>query len=121
MQKLFTYIRTSTPQGSVLLGNLDPVLYLNTGRKAVRGFIPDGFGLFYAAKQAGVTPDQISTAILREQVDYVVLTPDRGLAESASFHSAVQALERGGVLQPVAIPGMAIPGVPTEYRLLQVH
>ncbi len=116
MQKLFAYIRASTPPSSVLLGELDPVLYLNTGRKAVRGFVPDGFGLFYAAKQAGVTPDQISTAILRDQVDYVVLTPDRGLAESASFHSAVQALERGGVLQPVAIPGIS-----GEYRLLQVH
>jgi hypothetical protein len=116
MQKLFDYIRASTPQSSVLLGDLDPVFYLNTGRKTVRGFTPDGFGLFYAMKETGVSPDQISNAILRDQVDYVVVTPDRGLADSASFHSSVQALERGGVLQPVAIPGIL-----PEYRLLQVH
>jgi len=116
MQKLFAYIRNNTPSSSVVLSELDPVFYLNTRRKAVRGFTPDGFGLFYAMKETGVSPDQISNAILRDQVDYVVVTPDRGLAGSASFHSSVQALERGGVLQPVAIPGIS-----PEYRLLQVH
>ncbi|HWE50842.1 MAG TPA: glycosyltransferase family 39 protein [Bryobacteraceae bacterium] len=116
MQKLFGFIRENTTQQSVLLGDLDPVLYLNTGRKAVRGFRADGFGLYYAMKEAGVTPDEISSAILRDQVDYVVLTPDRGFAESPSFHASVQALERGGVLQPVPIPGIS-----PEYRLLKVH
>lgn len=116
MQKLFGYIRTGTPQTSVVLSDADSLLYLNTGRKTVRGFEPDDFGLFYAMREAGVTPDQISKAIVRDQVDYVVVTPERDFAESPSFHAAVRALERGGVLQPVAIPGIA-----AEYRVLRVQ
>jgi hypothetical protein len=116
MQKLFSYIRANTLPTSVLVGNLDPVLYLNTGRRAIRGFAPDAFGLVYAERQQGITPDQVSGAILHEQADYVVLMPDRGFVEAPSFHSSVEALERGGRLQPVAIPGLS-----AEYRLLRVQ
>ena len=35
----------------------------------------------------------------------LALTPDRDLPESASYHKAVAALERGGVLEPVSVPG----------------
>jgi len=115
MQKLFGFIRANTSRDSILLANMDPVFYLNTGRKAVRGFAPSGFTLFYAQRQSAVTPDQLSSAITRSRVNYVVLTPDRGLPESPSFHKSVQALERGGVLEPVGIPGLA-----ADYRLLHV-
>ncbi|HVW84301.1 MAG TPA: glycosyltransferase 87 family protein, partial [Bryobacteraceae bacterium] len=40
MGKLFTYIREQTPADAVICANLDPVFYLNTGRKAIRGFSP---------------------------------------------------------------------------------
>ena len=116
MKRLFSYIRANTPATSILVGNLDPVLFLNTGRKAVRGFAPNAFGLLYAERQQGITPDQVSGAILREQADYVVVTPDRDFVEAPSFHSSVQALERGGRLQPVPIPGLS-----PDYRLLRVQ
>ena len=115
MQKLFGFIRTNTAPNSILLANPDSVFYLNTGRKSIRGFDPNGFDLFYAARQSAITPDRLSNAILRDQVSYVVLTPDRGLAESASFHKSVEALERGGVLEPVSIPGGS-----RDYLLLRV-
>ncbi len=115
MRKLFGFIRENTPENSVLLANLDPVFYLNTGRRTVRGFAPNGFDLYYAPRQTAVTPDRLSHAILAARVNYVVLTPDRGLAESASFHKSVEALERGGVLAPVSLPGES-----RDYRLLQV-
>jgi hypothetical protein len=115
MRKLFTYIRANLPEDTILLANLDPLLFLNTGRKAVRGFAPDGYSLYYAQRQEGVTPDQLSAAIVASQVNYIVLTPDRDFAESASFHRSVAALERGGVLEPVVTPGL-----PPDYRLLRV-
>jgi len=115
MQRLFVFIRANTPPDSVLLANLDGVFFLNTGRKAVRGFMPDGFDLFYSARQSAATPDQLSNAITREQISYVVLTPDLGMAESASFHKSVEALERGGIVEPVGIPGES-----RDYRLFQV-
>ncbi len=115
MRKLFAFIRANLPNDSILLANLDPVFYLNTGRKAVHGFTPDGYSLYYAQRQEGVTPDRLSAAIAESQVNYVVLTPDADFAVSASFHRSVAALERGGALEPVAIPGL-----PAGYRLLKV-
>ncbi len=115
MQKLFSFIRSNTSASSVLLANADELFYLDTGRKTVRGFTPSGFELFYAARPSVVTPDRLSNAIIQAQVDYVVLTPDRGLSESAAFHKSVEALERGGVVEPVVIPGGS-----RDYQLLRV-
>ena len=105
MQTLFGFIRANTAPGSVLLANLDGLFFLNTGRKTVRGFTPNGFDLFYAVRQSAATPDQLSNAIVQQRAGYVVLTPDLGLAESESFHRSVEALERGDVVEPVPIPG----------------
>lgn len=105
METLFTFIRANTTPDSVLLADLDPVFYLNTGRKTVRGFSPS----------APLTAYDLRTSVLRDHVTYVVLTPDRGLPESPAFHKAVAALERGGVLEPVTVPGVS-----GEYRLLRV-
>jgi len=115
MRKLFNFIRANTPEQSILLANLDPVFYLNTGRRAVRGFVPNGYDLYYAPRQRALTPDQLSHEIMASRVNYVVLTPDSGLPESVSFHKSVEALERGGVLVPVGMPGES-----PDYRLLQV-
>ncbi len=115
MRTLFGFIRANTAPDSTLLANLDGVFFMNTGRKTVRGFTPNGFDLFYAARQSATTPDQLSNAIGRERVGYVVLTPDWGLPESASFHKSVEALERGGVVEPVSVPGAA-----RDYRLFKV-
>jgi hypothetical protein len=115
MQKLFSFIRGNTEVNSILLANQDAEVFLNTGRKAIRGFTANNFDLFYAARQSAVTPDQLSNAIVETHVQYVVVTPDLGLAESGSFHKSVEALERGGVVEPVSIPGIA-----PEYRLLRV-
>jgi hypothetical protein len=115
MEKLFTLIRAGTTPASVLLANTDSVFYLNTGRKAVRGFVPGGFDLFYAPRQSAITPDRLSNAILQSNAGYVALTPDAGLPESAAFHKSVEALERGGIVEPVTAPGAS-----PDYRLLKV-
>ncbi len=116
MAKLYAWIRDNTAPSNIVAGNLDGALFLNTGRKAIRGYAPHAFGLLYAEKPAGITPDELSGSVLRDQADYVVLTPDHGYVEAPSFRSAVVALERGGVLQPVVIPGIS-----PEYRLLRAR
>jgi hypothetical protein len=115
MEKLFGFIRANTPANAVLMADLDPVFYLNTGRKTVRGFEPDSYRSYYASAGSLVTPDRLAASLLQDHVSYVVLTPDRNLPESASFHNAVAALERGGLLEPVDVPGAA-----GEYRLMRV-
>jgi hypothetical protein len=116
MRRLFGFINSNTPQDSILVANLDGAFFLNTGRKTIRGFAANGYDLFYAPRQSAATPDQLSNAIVRERAGYLVLTPDRGLAESVSFHKSVEALERGGVIEPVSIPGAA-----RDYELFKVH
>jgi hypothetical protein len=115
MEKLFGFIRAATASNAVLMADLNPVFYLNTGRRTVRGFVADGYRSYYAPPGSLVTPDQLRASVIREQVSYVVLTPDRDLPESASFHKAVAAMERGGLLEPVSLPGVS-----GEYRLLRV-
>jgi hypothetical protein len=114
MQILFDYIRTKTPADAVIMANLDPVFYLNTGRKAVRGFFPDGYKLYYVSSNSVITPDQLASEIMRNGVSYVALTPDRDFAEAPAFHRAVEALARSGMLEPVDVPGAN-----SDYRLLR--
>ncbi len=115
MQKLFAIVRARTAPNSVLLANDNELFELETGRRTIRGFVPNSFELYYAARPSIVTPDQLSNAIAQAQVDYVVLTPDRAIAESAAFHKSVEALERGGVLEPVTVPGVS-----RDYGVLKV-
>jgi hypothetical protein len=116
MRNLFGVVKAKTSPGSVLLANMDGAFAVNTDRATVRGFTEDGYTLFYTDLKSTVTPDQISRAIARDQVNYVLLTPDHGEAEAASFHRSVEALERGGVLRPVEVTGLA-----PDYRLLHVE
>jgi hypothetical protein len=107
LQKLYNFIRGSTPADSVVLANMDALLFLNTGRHALRGFAADRYELYYGARRSPVTPDQLSKSIVESHVDYLVLTPDEGLPEAPSFHRSVEALERGGVVEAVGVPGLA--------------
>jgi hypothetical protein len=107
LQRLFTVTRNATAPGDVLLSNHDGVFFLNTGRKTVRGFNATPFELFYSLRPSLVTPDQLSRAILEDRAAYVIMTPDVGLPEARSWHTSVEALERGGIIEPVAVPGAA--------------
>ena len=115
MERLFAFIRSNTPPDAVLVANLEPLFYLNTGRKTIRGFAPDYFHSVYQAGGVAVTPDGLAAAVLAENCNYIALTPDRNFVESAAYRRAVEALERGGMLEPVPVPALA-PG----YRLLRV-
>jgi hypothetical protein len=107
LQKLYGFIRDNTAPESVVLANLDALQFLNTGRKAVRGFAAKDFDLYYGTTESPVSPDQLSRTIVESNVNYLVLTPDHDLPESASFHRSVEALERGNVIEPVGVPGAA--------------
>lgn len=115
MRRLFAFIRANTAPDDVLLANPDGAFYVNTGRKTVRGFVPNDFDLYYLKRQSPISPDQLSNTIIQDRVSWVVLTPDRGRPESDSFHASVQALERGGILEPVAVTGLN-----SDYQILRV-
>jgi len=104
LQRLFAAVRTLTDSSDIVVSNDDAMLWLSAGRKTLRGFTASPWELFYSPRPALATPDQLSRAILDYHAAYVVLTPDIGLPEAASFHTSVAALERGGIIEPVALP-----------------
>jgi hypothetical protein len=115
LEKMFTQIRSQTAPDAVIMANLDPMFYLYAGRKAARGFVPDRYRLYYAPQNSLVTPDRLTHDMNENGVGYVALTPDSGFPESAAYRRSVEALERGGVIEPVPVSGLA-----AEYRLFRV-
>lgn len=116
-QELFSAIRANTPPTATLLADLDPAVEVWTGRKTVRGFTTDLFRSRYMPTASSlVTPDSILATIGHDRVGYVVVTPDRQLPESPSFHRAIGALERGGTISPISLPGVG-----AEFRLYAVN
>ncbi len=115
LEKMFGYIRTQTAPDAVVMANLDPMFYLYTGRKTTRGFVPEGYRLYYAPQNSSVTPDRLRRDMSENGVSYVALTPDTGFAASTAYRRSVEALERGGVIEPVTISGLG-----AAYRLFRV-
>ena len=114
MEKMFAWVRANTPPDAVIMANLDPLWYLRTGRKVARGFRPDPFHTFYSPGSTPINVADLTAEFLKSGAAYVALSPDRDFAEAASYHKAMEALVRGGLLEPVEGTGLA-PG----YRLLR--
>jgi hypothetical protein len=115
LDRQFAFLRSAASVEDVVISDNDAAFFLNTGRKAVRGFTIAPYELSYAPQPVLVTPDQLSRAIIELHASYLSLAPDRGLRESPSFHESVEALERGGVIEPVTVPGAG-----RDYRLFRV-
>jgi len=110
MEGLFDAIRTHTEPDAVLAASDAPLVYLQTGRKCVRGFDPPPFELYYSPRAFVLAPDQLMLALRANAVSYLALTPD-DIAED----EAVAALERGGILEPLPIEAL-----PRGYQILRV-
>jgi hypothetical protein len=82
--RMFAWLRGNTPADAVLMGNLDPAMYLYTGRKSVRGFVQDPFLLHYSGgadrQPLGRAADLVD-AILRDHVSFVACAPNRSFRE----------------------------------------
>lgn len=82
MQSLLEWVKHNTPQDAVLAGNLDPLYYLYTGRKAIRGFQANPYPLIYspAAEPIG-SPGQILAQLEAQSVSYWVFSPNSAFRE----------------------------------------
>ena len=114
MERLFRYLRGSTPD-TVVVALEDAAFYLHTGSKSTSGFTADNYTRYYAPKGSIVTPDALGNALVASGAGYLALAPDRNLPESPSYRRSVDALQRGGVLEPVEVPGLE-----QDYRLLRI-
>lgn len=110
MESLFAAVRTHTEPGAVLAAGDAPLFYLETGRRCVPGSDPSPFDLYYSPRAFILAPDQLSLSLMQNGVSYLAVTPG-----DADEDEAVQALERGGILEPLPIEEL-----PRGYELLRV-
>lgn len=91
---LSQWIVGNTPQNAVLIGNLDPVWFLSTGRKSVRGFLARPFEVFYSASPEDPlgTYSEFVQNLLREQADYLMRTPDKDYGEAKYMNGLIDRL-----------------------------
>jgi len=78
VSSLLAWTSENTPSDSVLLGNLDPTIYLYTGRKAVRGFVADPYLLYYSDKsdESLGSESDLLRVLITQKVNYIIRTPD---------------------------------------------
>ena len=88
MSSLFHWIRNNTPIDSVVLGNLDPTIYLYTGRKAVRGFVADPYLLYYSDKSDDSlgSESELMGVLISQKVNYIIRNPDENFKEVPIFN-----------------------------------
>jgi len=95
MTPVLRWLGQNTPPDAVLMGNLDPVLYLYTERKSVRGFTTDPFRLHYAAT-SGVPPlgsaGEMLAVMRHYRVTYLVCAPNRGFREGPYLQQLAEEL-----------------------------
>lgn len=119
-QAAFAWIRKHTSPDDIVGANLDPMVFLNTGRKSIRLTNYNQFDLFYSTdpkiKPLGDS-EQFRQHLLRHRIAYVLLTPMPAFRESAALRiNLAELLQRyPGALQPV--PGFSRPG----YAIYQVR
>ncbi len=83
-ETVVAWVRENTAEDAVLIGNLDPLLYLYTDRKSDRAFVTKPVTLFYDARPGREPlgpPSALVERILVANGDYLVITPSRCLSE----------------------------------------
>jgi hypothetical protein len=105
---LLTWLSKQTPTDAVVSGNLDPMYYLFTGRKAVRAFAADPLVLYYNMGQQSENPlgtlDDFRNRLVAVKADYLVVTPAANFAEVPHLSHLISGLSQmcKGSLTPVA-------------------
>ena len=101
------WISRETPSDTLLTGNLDPMYYLFTSRKAVRAFAADPYLLFYNVTGPSENPlgtaDGLRSRLLAMKSDYLLITATLGREEVRHLRGLVFEVAQGcpGGLIPV--------------------
>jgi hypothetical protein len=81
MNGVFSWLRNNAPENSVVLADLDPLVFLYTGRKSTRNFNLDPRKLFYSL---GPPPEDalgsLEEIIRSTPADFLIVTPEEAFA-----------------------------------------
>jgi hypothetical protein len=119
LTKVFSWLRNNTSRRSVLLANLDPALFLYTGRKSTRDFIPEARKLFYAS--GSPTDDSLGSLedVIRDtSADFLIVTPDEGFAEMPVLRRNLAHIKTEN---PSELTLVQRPGSDPNYRIYRIH
>ena len=87
------WLQAHTLPDARVAGNLDPMLYLGTGRQAIRPFLTDANRLIYSEGTWPIgTREQILARLGAARVEYLVLTPMPGFLEANAYRHLVSSL-----------------------------
>ncbi len=82
--RMLAWLDENSAPDAVLIGNLDPVLYLYTGRKSVRGFVQNPYLLHYAAGEQSLplgSADEMLDTIRWYRASYLICAPNASFRE----------------------------------------
>jgi len=87
-RSLLDWVSENTPNDAVMLGMIDPAIYLYTGRKAVRGFVANPYLLWYSdnSEESLGNISDLLRYLLEQKVNYVIRTPGKVFKESPIFN-----------------------------------
>jgi hypothetical protein len=75
---LCDWIEKNTPPNAIIAANLDPLVYLRTGRKSVRLFAADPYLLFYSAEKSTRPLGDVAkmrSNLIHQKVSYLAISP----------------------------------------------
>ena len=97
LRSMTAWIRSSTPPDAVLVSGLDPLIYLCTDRKGLRGFDLDPVALFYSmgkARRPAIEPAEMMREIVDSRATHLVVTPVHGGDDILALNRAIAELLR---------------------------
>jgi hypothetical protein len=112
LEQLLGEARERTSKGAILAGNLDPLYYLFTGRKAVRGFEIEPYALLYAPSGEAIgSTEAMLSSLDRFGVTHWIHTPNSTYAEGKHLGQIQKDLAREN---PEAVTLIPTRGDPTH-------
>lgn len=95
---MLEWLRENTPESAVVAANLDPLVYLLTGRKAIKPFEHLQYELNYAGSRgpsAVGTAEEIVAHFRRNGITHLLVSPMNNFTEKRHFAVALQSLLAG--------------------------
>ena len=84
-EAIFHWIKNNTQPDDIIASGLDSMVYLYTGRRALRPFAMNPMALFYFQDTPPFTLDNLINALRDYQPKYLIQTPMPGFSEEKPF------------------------------------
>ena len=106
IKTLCAWIRGNTSPKAIITTNLDPLVYLLTGRKSIRAFKGDPYLLIYSSDESRKPLGDVAefrNHLLKHRITHLIITPMNYYSEATHFFSLVKSFKQRypGVMKPV--------------------